>query len=122
MARATHLTARPRDRRLWGEADADTLWGDAGRDRLIGGAGDDRLVGGPGADSFEFFAGDGRDLVDYFIPGSDRLVIHTALAEDFADLALSQVGADVRIALGADSILLRDLDAGELGSADVLIA
>ena len=55
-------------------------------------------------------------------PGTDRLLIHTTLAEDFDDLAVTQSDADVRIALGPDTILLRNLDADDLGSADVLIA
>ena len=35
---------------------------------------------------------------------------------------MTQSGADVRIALGPDTILLRNLDADDLGPADVLIA
>ena len=62
---------------LNGSENADTITGLAGNDTLIGGVGDDILNGGAGADSFVFgaaVAGTGKDTVQDFVHGADKLV------------------------------------------------
>ena len=48
---------------LNGGADADYLTGGSDHDVLIGGTGADRLYGGAGSDDYNFFLGDGADIV-----------------------------------------------------------
>ncbi|MEM6548753.1 MAG: hypothetical protein AAF713_13535 [Pseudomonadota bacterium] len=59
--------------RLFGGAGNDLLRGDTHNDTLDGGTGNDRLTGGDGRDLFVFWAGSGRDTVDDFAPGADRI-------------------------------------------------
>lgn len=94
--------------RLYGGEGDDTLRGAAGRDRLEGGRGEDRLTGGldddalrggAGADIFNFVflegqedrdadeAG-GRDVIEDFIVGEDRLVFVVAPTDRSPDEAL----------------------------------
>lgn len=95
---------------------ADRLYGGAGNDRLGGGDGDDRLYGGPGDDRLSGGAGDdirnggagrdifqlnydeiepdenftdsGRDIVEDFVRGEDRISIYTELGsiDSFAEI------------------------------------
>ena len=64
---------------LQGDAGADLLLGFEGRDTLIGGRGDDTLNGGAGADVFVFTKGDGKDVINGYETGVDRLFIDKAL-------------------------------------------
>ena len=64
---------------LHGGAGADKLFGGAGADTIIGGAGADLLVGGAGADSFVFHRGHGRDTINGYEVGVDRLLINDRL-------------------------------------------
>jgi hypothetical protein len=128
------------DDRLYGGLGADTLAGDLGNDwldggpqddrlgggggddTLIGGAGNDRLAGGPGADVFSFRGTIGRDVIEDWSDGTDRIILrgYTAI-DDLADvLAMSrQEGADVVIRLGGGSVLIfEDTALAELGAGD----
>ena len=57
----------------------DRLKGDDGADRLVGGKGRDAMQGGAGADAFVFGSlahlgiGSGRDVIEDFKPGADRI-------------------------------------------------
>ncbi|HYE45732.1 MAG TPA: hypothetical protein VEA44_08150, partial [Caulobacter sp.] len=95
----------------------DTLNGGGGADSLHGGRGADALTGGAGNDQFFFSTGDGQDIITDFTAGGtdDRLRIfgYTGYA------SLVQVGADTRVVLSAtDSILLKNVTAGNLTTAD----
>lgn len=106
----------------------DVLSGGDGSDRLIGGKGDDRMTGGLGNDIFIFEDGFGHDVICDFDATADKeriyLVGVTAI-ETFADLRdnhMSAQGDDVVIdAGGGDTILLLDVDLGDLDRADFLL-
>jgi Ca2+-binding RTX toxin-like protein len=70
-----------------------------------GGAGNELLTGGDGADSFVFSGHNGTDTIANFQHSVDTIELsgYGAALASFADLAghISQVGADVRIDLGA---------------------
>lgn len=100
------------DRLLGGDGD-DVMTGGNGIDRVFGGAGDDTvrggsgydfLRGGEGADTFEFRATGGQDVIGDFTTGEDTLVLRAGLFEDvvlnIAD-ALDAVGEIV----DGDSVL-----------------
>lgn len=87
------------DDTLRGAAGRDRLEGERGEDRLTGGLGDDALRGGAGADIFNFVflegqedrdadeAG-GRDVIEDFVLGEDRLVFVVAPTDRSPDEAL----------------------------------
>src|SRR5262249_8071344 len=79
------------------------LAGGAGDDVLQGGQGNDVLVGGAGSDSFVFSGINGPDTIADFQPGLDKIVFsgYGPAIAGFGDLAVTQVGADVQIDLGA---------------------
>lgn len=114
--------------RLFGQAGSDELFGGAGRDILRGGAGDDvldgdrgpdTLYGGAGADEFVFDRQSGKDTVQDFRRGDDRIVLDDALwagrdlsaqevVDEFASLGVVP-GGSVTISLdfGRTEVTLR---------------
>ena len=66
---------------LTGGAGADRLFGGSDADVLRGNKGDDQLTGDSGADFFEFFAGDGRDMVRDWDDGADRIRLYGVTSE-----------------------------------------
>jgi Ca2+-binding RTX toxin-like protein len=93
-----------------GKGGRDTLDGGAGRDRLIGGKGNDALTGGGQRDTFVFEAGGGRDSIQDFQDGTDRILLR---GYGFADAAealafASETAAGVTFAF-ADGAVLRVL-------------
>lgn len=94
--------------KLFGGTGADALFGGLGLDRLDGGAGDDSLEGGAGGDVFVFSKGSGVDTVTDFVDGEDVIDLRHSAARDFADVGahMTQVGGDVVIAYGADSLIV----------------
>ncbi len=87
----------------------DTLVGGSGDDILVGGTNKDTLVGGAGSDTFLFQVGDNYDTLADFEsgPGGDRIVFSgTASLDSFADLTLTQDGADVHVRYGANATLI----------------
>jgi Ca2+-binding RTX toxin-like protein len=107
-----------------GGAGSDRLWGGIGNDRLDGGAGNDRLWGGGGRDVFEFERRDGRDVVEDFQNGLDRIDFDdfnfrsAAQALSYAD----QAGDDVVFDFGASGRLtLASVDISELGASDFIL-
>ena len=105
---------------LEGSAFADVLIGGVGANRLTGGAGNDRLYGLALNDRFAFAgAGFGDDVIEDFEDGVDLIDFSDhAGAAGLGDLAISGVGSDALIALGGDSILLRNVDPAALTAAD----
>ncbi|MEQ3625633.1 MAG: hypothetical protein ABNH26_02975 [Celeribacter sp.] len=65
--------------RLFGGDDADILNGGNGNDRLSGEAGADYLLGGGGWDIFVFYDDMGRDQIEDFVLGEDRLFLSANL-------------------------------------------
>lgn len=104
------LQGGPGDDWLQGDGGNDRLYGGAGNDTLLGGAGNDTLVGGPGADSFIFTRGFGRDVVQGYETGVDRLLISNSLLgsspQDFLADHVRQFKAGVQIDLGAGNVIL----------------
>lgn len=107
---------------LLGGGGRDDLSGGTGRDRLVGGngrdtlegsRGQDTLIGGGGSDVFAFKQGDGRDLITDFDIRRDAISISGV--EDFSQLALSQQGGNTRIQALNIEIILRGVDADNLG-------
>ncbi|WP_017999646.1 calcium-binding protein [Paracoccus sp. N5] len=113
------LTASAGNDRIAGMGGHDRLFGQAGADRLRGGLGNDTLHGGPGADSFVFAAGDGADRILDFVDGQDRIVIESG-AERFAELRITDLGADARISFGNVVIVLANIDHHLLTAQDFL--
>ncbi len=84
------------DDSLWGNQGNDTLnggdgndliRGDQGDDLIDGGASHDTLIGGAGADIFELTPNFGKDRIEDFQAGSDRLMLSGGL--NFSDLSFS---------------------------------
>src|SRR5690606_29956621 len=96
-----------------GNALANTMIGGAGNDTLNGMAGNDTLIGGLGNDIFQFGAGFGQDRILDFdanpVGGQDRIDIAgmgITAATFAANVVITDVGADTRVAIGANSITL----------------
>jgi Ca2+-binding RTX toxin-like protein len=111
---------------LKGGAGDDTINGGGSADSITGGKGDDALTGNGGADTFNFAGNFGDDVITDFVAGSaaGHDVVHFA-TNDFADFAdvqshMTQVGADVLIAHGEDTILIQNVTTASLVSADFL--
>jgi uncharacterized protein (TIGR03118 family) len=108
---------------LVGGAGDDDLTGGDGRDLLRGGAGDDDLTGGQGRDTLEGGAGadhfifsgrgTGKDRIDDFTAGVDRLVFRVCGVDDIRDL-------DMRADASGDAVI--DWDGGQVTLAGVSVA
>lgn len=109
--------------KLFGGAGADWLLGGDGLDRLDGGAGNDRLDGGAGSDIFVFARGGGVDTVTDFVDGEDILDLRTSPAGDFADVRahMTEVGADVVITYGSDSLVIAGASIGAFDAGDFML-
>ena len=105
--------------RLYGGNGDDDISGGADADRLIGGRGDDELAGGSGADIFYFARNEGTDRVEDFQNGIDHFRILSG-ATRFADLAVTQVGDDVRVAFGGTVFFVEDTSARHIGAGDFI--
>lgn len=100
--------------KLKGGAGNDVLDGGIGNDRLWGDAGDDTLTGGAGEDRFIFKSGAGADTITDFEIGVDLLVIDTDIEAAFADLTVTDSGADAVVSYSGGTITLTDVDAALL--------
>jgi len=107
-----------------GDAGANRLLGGDGDDRLVGRGGNDTLVGGLGADTFVFNPGFGQDTITDLTagtaPGHDIIEFDHVIFADFgARLSAStQVGADVVISAGADTLTLQNINLASLVAND----
>jgi Ca2+-binding RTX toxin-like protein len=107
---------------LSGGGGADDLQGFDGDDWLRGGTGDDGMTGGAGADTFVFARGDGKDWVEDFQPGTDkvRLVgISAAEVSQAVETRWSYPGVALRY--GADEVFLAGPRA-PLAAGDIIYA
>ncbi|BAN49789.1 peroxidase family protein [Metapseudomonas resinovorans] len=97
---------------------------------MQGGVGNDSLTGGLGNDVFRFAAGFGQDRILDFdanpAGGQDRMDIASLgiTAANFAtNVVITDVGADTRVAIGANSITLVGVtDATTVNQADFVLA
>lgn len=126
------LNAGRGNEKLEGDAGNDILLGGAGSDRLNGGEGDDLLRGGAGGD--RFYLSSGRDVIQDFHDGCDRLVLPTFASLtpfNFDDLTLVQAGANTEIhwkspGMGGDLesqmnvTLLQGIQASQITRADFM--
>ena len=122
---ADDLDGRGGNDTLNGLAGDDRLYGGAGNDRLDGGSGTDHLWGGTGADHFVFKAGNGTDWVeDFQLSGTaqDVVEVSKAMFGSFNALlaAAHDVGSDVAITSGADTLWLADVHKAQLSAGDFL--
>jgi Ca2+-binding RTX toxin-like protein len=102
---------------LSGEAGSDRLEGGNGKDRLFGGPGGDILLGGRGRDIFVLEKGSGRDRIEDFRNGQDRLGLLPDLR--FRQLTIQQKGDNTLIRFGNDPLaLLVDVQARQITKAD----
>ncbi len=106
---------------LNGGEGADRLLGAAGADGLTGGRGNDTLSGGGGADRFIFSRSEGHDRITDFTAGLDRIKIITG-AESFADVTLTQQGADTVLRFSDVTITLAGVTARSLDAGDFIFA
>ncbi|WP_425074244.1 calcium-binding protein [Sagittula sp. S175] len=109
---------------LYGGIGHDKLFGGAGNDYLAGESGRDVLTGGAGADVFVFATGTSQDIIADFEDNLDQIDL-SGLAgvgiTQFADLAISQVGADVVIAFeGNNQVTLQNTDIANIDAGDFL--
>lgn len=109
---------------LQGGSGNDTLIGGAGDDTLIGGAGNDFLVGDAGADQFVFLPGFGRDVIQRFEQGLDRIDFsqHGGVM-GFDGLQVSQFRTETLIRTAPDSpdlLILAGFDSTRLTADDFI--
>jgi len=111
--------------KLHGNSGDNTLKGLGGVDYLFGHKGNDRLFGGAAADWFYFSTGDGDDRILDYVDGTDQIHIEDwAAITSLADLKnnhATNVGADVLIEAGADSLFIKGVHKEDLGAMDVYI-
>ena len=97
----------------------DAISGDGGEDNLIGGLGDDILTGGAGADRFRYDAANwGDDTITDFQDGVDIIDLRGSGATEFADLTVTQDGADTLIEFGSSSITLENVLVSVIDASD----
>ncbi|MDH4870512.1 calcium-binding protein, partial [Pseudomonas sp. BN515] len=113
-----------------GNALANRITGGAGNDTLNGLAGNDTLIGGLGDDTFVFAAGFGNDTIQGFDanPGGGQDLLNIAslgisAATFAANVAITDLGADTRVTIGANSITLVGVaDATTVTQADFIVS
>ncbi|WP_137702882.1 calcium-binding protein, partial [Marimonas lutisalis] len=111
---------------LDGGTSDDILVGGRGNDVLIGAQDNDTIQGNQGDDVFVFADGHGVDIVLDFEATNDNEKLDFSGLSSISDivafgLAASQVGADVLIDTGGGkSILLENVDLGQLDAADFI--
>ena len=119
-----NLTGSRYDDKLTGSGEANTLeggsgddelYGGGGKDTLEGGRGDDTLEGGAGEDTFIIGRGDGKDTINDFARGEDKidLTAFTSI-ESVSDLTTDTSGSNLRIDLSGS----QDITLANVGSVD----
>ncbi|MCP5072983.1 MAG: hypothetical protein GY947_06765 [Rhodobacteraceae bacterium] len=103
-----------------GGAAKDSIDGGGGNDNLRGQTGDDTLTGGSGTDKFLFKTGDGNDTITDFEDGADLIKIISGAAS-FADVTVTDSGADTIVSFSDVTILLQNVDHTDITAADFII-
>ncbi len=105
------------DDRLFGGHGADSLSGGAGNDKLRGMTGNDHLEGGAGDDLYSYNLADGHDTITETL-GADVIQFGAGITQ--ADIAISQNGANLLIALADGSITVLGQGNGSGGRVERL--
>jgi Ca2+-binding RTX toxin-like protein len=107
-----------------GGGDTDMVRGGLGDDTVDGGRGDDVLYGGDGRDIFVFRAGDGRDIIQDFTRGFDKIQFaKDAVEGGVAGLSMEQSGSDVVIHDGSGGeLIVAGVRVSDLSARDFLFA
>ncbi|WP_434051872.1 MAG: hypothetical protein RDA78_21780 [Roseibium sp.] len=98
---------------LRGNSIGNWIWGGSGDDHIAGREGNDYLFGGTGADTFEFFFGDGDDVIADFSVGEDLLDFATTLGVSSVSEADIHGGTDLDTILAlnsGDTLILTDVN------------
>ena len=108
---------------LIGGSGNDRLIGSTGKDKLVGGTGNDVLTGGKKADQFVFKGDFGNDIITD-LKGSDVINLKgVKSASSFSDLKsnhASQVGDDVHLDYGSNTLILAGIDLENLRADDFI--
>jgi hypothetical protein len=99
------------------------IFGSSRGDTLTGTTGNDIFIGNGHSDTFVFAADFGHDIIKDFTasgPGHDTIQFSKSVFSDFASVLnhASQVGQDVVITHGDDSLTLKNIKLGALHSSD----
>jgi hypothetical protein len=99
------------------------ILGSSGSNTLKSTSGNDILVGGGQSDTFVFAANFGRDVIkDFAVGGSaqDTIQFSKTVFDSFASVLshASQVGQDIVISTGSDTLTLKNIKLGALNSND----
>jgi len=105
------------------KSSGQAILGSSLSNKLISTAGDDHFVGGGGSDTFSFAANFGNDVIRDFNAvgrGHDVVEFNKSVFDSFASVLshASQVGQDVVISTGSDTLLLMNTKLGALDSHD----
>ncbi len=115
------------DDKLWGDGGKDRLKGGDGKDKLYGGKGNDKLWGGAGKDVFVFAKKEGKDTINDFQNGKDKIDLKAfnfnnkaaALAEFY------EIGSGSNDKMGfkykGTEIIIKGIDMADLSGADIII-
>lgn len=104
---------------LFGSGFNDTLTGDNAGNALRGYSGNDTLTGLGGADTFYFMSAGDADTVTDFQDGIDIISIGLGLSS-FAQVTVSDSGADALLTFATNSVLLQNVDHTLLGADDFM--
>lgn len=107
-----------------GSSGANLIFGNAQDNVLNGNAGDDRLSGGDGVDQFWHLAGDGNDSIsDFDAASGETIVLAQSQFGDFSAIqaAMSQVGQNVVINAGGQTLTIENVMIGQLSTNNFLL-
>jgi len=99
---------------LYGYGGNDTMIGGSGNDAFYGGAGNDTMTGNAGNDSYVLETGWGSDTITDFTVGADRILFRAAGLTSFAQLAVTQSGADTLVSFSGQSVRLSNISAATI--------
>lgn len=104
--------------RLNGGAGNDSIIGGIGNDIINAGTGDDVINGSSGSDVFIFASGDGHDTINGFANNIDTLNLSSVTQVtgwlDLQNNHATQVGADVVLDWGTDTITIKNVTIAQL--------
>jgi Ca2+-binding RTX toxin-like protein len=104
---------------IFGSGFNDTLTGDNADNALRGYTGNDTLTGLGGSDTFYFMSAGDADTVTDFQDGIDFISIGLGLSS-FAQVTVSDSGADALLTFTSNSVLLQNVDHTLLGADDFM--
>jgi len=108
---------------IYGEADNDKLFGGDGNDEIDGGSGINQATGGTGADTFDANAADSgtTTVLDYNAAEGDKLNL-IGYASDFSTFTEVQVGADLQVTFGNNTVVVLNSTAGSVNIVHTVLS